>query len=190
MSTTSGAATRSLTLWQLDPAHTKVEFGVRHMMFSTVKGSFPGVEGALRFDPSDLGASSVEVRIDAASIDTGNADRDRHLRSDDFLDVENHPELTFRSTKVSGTPEKLQVEGELTIRGTTRPVTLEGAFLGSGKDPWGQERSGFHAETKIQRKEFGLTWNQALEAGGVLVGDEVRITLDVQAVRQDEAEEG
>ncbi len=168
--------------WKIDPAHTQVEFGVRHMMLSTVRGNFSGVEGSITFDPSRTESATAEVRIDASSIDTRNGDRDQHLRSADFFDVETHPELTFRSTSVRRTGDGLEVAGELTIRGTTRNVVLEVEELGGGTDPWGQERLGFRGETRINRKDFGLTWNQALETGGVLVGEEVRITLEVQVV--------
>jgi len=168
--------------WTIDPAHTQAEFGVRHMMISTVRGRFAEVAGTITVDPNDISSSSVDVRIGANSIDTGNGDRDRHLRSPDFFDVETHPEITFRSTGVSAADGKLQVHGDLTIRGTTRQVVLDAEELGAGVDPWGQRRVGFRGETRIHRKDFGLSWNQALEAGGVLVGDEVRITLEVQAI--------
>jgi len=179
----SAVATKTGT-WRIDPAHSRVGFGVRHMMFSTVKGSFPGVDGKIVLNEEDVTDSEVEVRIDASSIDTANQDRDKHLRSDDFLDVESHPHITFRSTGVRQEGDRLSVSGDLTIRGATRPVELEAEKLGGGLDPWGNQRVGFSAATRINRKDFGLTWNQALEAGGVLVGDEVRIALDIQAVEE------
>jgi polyisoprenoid-binding protein YceI len=185
------AATRERTTrWTLDPAHSQVEFRVRHMMISTVKGFFPGVEGTIHVDDEDLSRSSVEVEIETASIDTRNEDRDTHLRSGDFFDVETYPVMRFRGRRVEGIAERFRVVGDLTIRDATREVTLDGETLGSGTDPWGNERMAFRAETKINRKDFGLTWNQALEAGGVLVGDEVTIVLEVQAVRSDEPGEG
>jgi len=182
MSTTRAAATTGTTPWTLDPAHSQVQFGVRHMMISTVKGQFTELEGTVHLDEEEFGESSVEVTIVTASIDTGNEDRDGHLKSGDFLAVEEHPELTFRSTSVEGTPDDFRLHGELTIRGTTREVTLKGEELGRGTDPWGNPRVGFEASTKISRKDFGLTWNQTLETGGVLVGDEVKIAIEVQAI--------
>lgn len=181
----------SATTWNLDATHSTLGFSVKHMMFTTVRGSFSQVEGTVSFDPSSPEASSVEVTIPTASIDTGVADRDGHLRSADFFDVESHPAITFRSTRVEGKPAKegdaFKVAGELTIRGVTREVVLDARFEGTGTDPWGNTRSGFSASTAIDRREFGLTWNQALEAGGVLVGTEVKIELHVQAVAAAEA---
>ncbi len=178
-----------LETWNLDPAHTTVEFSVKHMMFTTVRGRFKDVSGTIALDPDDPDASHVEVEIEAASIDTGVEDRDKHLRSADFLDVENHTEITFRSRRVDGAAreegDEFQLVGDLTIRGTTREVTLDCTFQGVGKDPWGGERAGFNARTKVDRRDFGLTWNQALEAGGVLVGNDVKIEIDAQAVKQD-----
>lgn len=179
--------------WKLDPAHSQVEFAVKHMMFTTVRGRFADVSGTVTFDADDPSESSVEVEIDAASIDTQVEDRDKHLRSGDFLDVENHPTLTFKSRRVEGSPseagDSFKVVGDLTIRGTSKEVVLDAEFGGTGTDPWGGTRVGFRADTKIDRRDFGLTWNQALEAGGVLVGHDVKIHLEVQAVQQ-EAEEG
>ncbi len=174
----SGTATK----WSLDPAHSQLEFGVRHMMLSTVKGLFTDVSGTIHYDDGNLEDAVVEVEIPVESIDTRNADRDGHLKSEDFFNVEKHPAITFKSRKVTGTPESFKVTGDLTIRGTTREVVLDAELLGGGEDPWGNQRLGFKAETKINRKDFGLTWNQALETGGVLVGDEVRISLEVQGV--------
>ncbi len=171
-----------LSRWEIDPAHSQVEFGVRHMMISTVKGFFTGVEGTILLNEVNFGGSKVEVTIDAATVDTRNEDRDGHLRSGDFFDVEAFPTITFRSRGVEGTPEEFRVVGDLTIRGETREVTLEAEKLGGGQDPWGNERLAFRAETKVSRKDFGLTWNQALESGGVLVGDTIRIVLELQAV--------
>lgn len=176
------------TTWTIDASHSLVEFTARHMMITRVKGRFSGVSGTVVTNDADPSKSSVNVEIDAASIDTREEKRDGHLRSGDFLDVENHPHLTFRSTRIEGNPksagDSFTVVGDLTIRGTTREVTLDATFDGSGTDPWGGTRASFSAETKIDRREFGLTWNQALETGGVLVGNEVKITLEVQAVKQ------
>ena len=176
--------------WTLDPAHTQVEFGVKHMMFTTVRGHFSKFEGTVELDRESPEESVVEVSIDAASIDTGVEDRDEHLRSEDFFDVETYPEITFRSTSVSGElteDAELEVKGDLTIGDVTREVTLDARFEGTGTDPWGGTRAGFTATTKVDRRDFGLTWNQALETGGVLVGHDIAITLQVQAVLQEEA---
>jgi polyisoprenoid-binding protein YceI len=173
------------TKWNIDPVHTMAEFKVRHMMITNVKGHFTGVTGVLTLDEQDITKSRVEASIDAASINTREADRDTHLKSADFLDVEKFPKLTFTSTRVMSTGDgELQVEGDLTIHGVTRKVvfTVEGPTP-PGKDPWGNTRIGFTATTKINRKDFGLTWNTALETGGILVGDEVTITFDVEAVK-------
>ena len=182
----------SSTTWQIDPAHSTIEFAVKHMMFTTVRGRFKGFTGTVRVDEQNPDRSSVEVEIDASSIDTGAPDRDAHLRSADFLDVEHHPRLTFRSTRVEGAHAKqgdrFRVTGDLQIRGTSIPVTLDAALEGIGRDPWGKERTGFAAKTEIDRREWGLRWNQALETGGVLVGHSVRIEIEAQAVKQDAGE--
>lgn len=177
----STQASTDVRTWNIDPVHSQVEFGVRHMMISTVKGYFTGIEGAIRLDEQDLAGSSVQVTIDAATIDTRNADRDGHLRSGDFLHVEEFPAIRFESREVKPAGEGFEVAGDLTIRDVTRPVTLKAEELGRATDPWGNPRVGFRGETPVSRKDFGLTWNQPLETGGVLVGDEVRITLEVQA---------
>ncbi len=183
-------ATRQRT-WVIDPAHTLVEFAVKHMMIATVKGRFVTMSGEIQLDDEDPSRSSVAVEIDAASIDTRNEDRDAHLRSADFLDVENHPRLTYRSRRVEAVAEgKLRVIGDLTIRGVTREVVLEVEEQGRGLDPWGGERVAFSASTVIDRRDYGLVWNQTLERGGVLVGTDVRISLEVEAVLQAEAPAG
>lgn len=183
---------KDATIWQLDPAHTTIEFAVKHMMFTTVRGRFKSFSGTVHVDERNPDKSRVEVCIDAASIDTGVADRDAHLRSADFLDVENQPTITFRSTRVDGTHkkegERFTVTGDLEIRGTAIPVTLEATFEGVGKDPWGKQRAGFAARTEIDRREWGLRWNQALETGGVLVANKVRIEVEAQAVKQSDEE--
>lgn len=164
--------------YQIDPAHTGVEFAVKHMMVATVRGRFTEVAGTVTED--DRGVV-VDVTIPAASINTGVAQRDEHLRSADFFDVATHPELRYTGRLASGSiTEGGRLEGELTIRGVTRPVTLEVEALGEGKDPWGNLKRGYTATGKLSRSDFGLTWNQALETGGVLVSDAVKITLDVQ----------
>ncbi|HUP46068.1 MAG TPA: YceI family protein [Thermoanaerobaculia bacterium] len=176
------------TRWNIDPAHSSVEFAVKHMMFTTVRGRFRKFTGTVEADEQNPGQSKVHVEIEAASIDTGVADRDVHLKSADFLDVENHPTITFRSKRVEGATAKegdsFRLIGDLTIRGTTMEVTLDCEYEGRGKDPWGGERAGARATTKIDRREWGLRWNQALETGGILVANEVKIECEVQAVKQ------
>jgi polyisoprenoid-binding protein YceI len=170
--------------WNIDPAHTGINFSVRHMVVSKVRGRFGKYSGTIKLDDGDFTRSSVEVSIDASSIDTGVADRDTHLRSTDFFDVAKFPELKFRSHRIERVDDaRYRVIGELTIRDVKREVSLDVEYGGRGKDPWGNERVGFVAKTSIDRKEFGLTWNQVLESGGILVGDRVDIDLDVQAVR-------
>jgi polyisoprenoid-binding protein YceI len=176
------------TTWQIDPAHTSVEFAVKHMMFTTVRGRFKDVKGTIEVDEDNPDRSTVHVELGAASLDTGAPDRDAHLRSADFLDVENHPTLTFTSKRVQGAMKKegdaFTVTGDLTIRGTTMEVTLECIYEGTGKDPWGGTRAGSRATARIDRRDWGLKWNQALETGGILVANEVRIEVEVQAVKQ------
>jgi polyisoprenoid-binding protein YceI len=175
----------STSTWNLDPTHSHAEFKVRHLMISNVKGSFLKIAGTLTLDESDLTQSSVEATIEVASIDTRDAQRDGHLKSADFFDVEKYPTMSFKSTKVTVTGAgEGTVEGDLTIRDVTQPVVfqVEGPTPQT-KDPWGNLRIGASATTKISRKEFGLTWNAALEAGGVMIGDEVTITLEVEFVK-------
>jgi polyisoprenoid-binding protein YceI len=172
------------TTWKIDPVHSNVEFAVKHLMISTVKGSFTDVEGEIVIVDGDPARSSVTATLKAASIDTRTGQRDDHLRSADFLDAANFPEITFKSTRISGDKSEFKVVGDLTIRGVTRPVTLDVTNEGAGKDPWGGDRVAFSATTKLDRRDFGLTWNQAIEAGGVLVGNDVKISVDVQAVKQ------
>jgi polyisoprenoid-binding protein YceI len=176
--------TPSASTWAIDPAHTDVGFAVKHLMISTVRGRFGSVRGTIQLDEADLAGSSVEVEIDAASIDTRQEQRDAHLRSADFFDVEAFPLITFRSRAVQSAGDgRFKVIGDLTIHGVTREVTLDATDEGRGIDPWGNQKAAFAAETRIDRRDFGLGWNQALETGGVLVANEIRITLDVQAVR-------
>lgn len=169
--------------WKLDPSHSSVEFSAKHMMFTTVKGRFGEVDGTISVSGESPESASVNVTMKAASIDTRTEQRDTHLRSADFLDVENYPDVTFKSTKITGSKDRFTIAGELTIRGTTKPVSLDVTYEGKGIDPWGGERLGFSADTKIDRREFGLTWNQALEAGGVLVSNDIKIHVDAQLVR-------
>ncbi len=175
------------TVWSLDPTHTLVEFSTKHMMITTVKGRFANLSGTIIANEENPSASSVEVEIEAASIDTGVEQRDEHLRSGDFLDVETHPTITFRSKRLEGAygevGDEFRLVGDLTIRGTTREITLDVSFEGRGKDPWGGERASFSAKGKIDRRDFGLTWNQAMEAGGVLVGHSLKLSVEVQAVK-------
>src|SRR5262245_19343223 len=175
--------TTNRNLWNIDPAHSGINFSVRHMVVSKVRGHFGKFSGALAIDDADLTRSNVDVTIDASSIDTGTAQRDAHLRSPDFLDVERYPEIRFLSTRLHKLGDDLyHVAGELTIRGVTRQVILDVELGGRAKDPWGNERIGFSAKTSIDRKDYGLAWNQVLEAGGVLVGDRVDVELEVEAV--------
>lgn len=171
-------------LYSLDPAHTTVEFVVRHLMITKVRGRFTSFEGHVEVSPSGELPTSLAARIDAASIDTREEQRDAHLRSADFFDVDKYPSLTFESTRIEGTPDGFTVHGRLTIRGVTRDVELAGTYEGRTNDPWGGVRIGYSAHTTINRKDFGLAWNAALETGGVVVGDEVRIELNVEAVQQ------
>jgi polyisoprenoid-binding protein YceI len=186
MSTTLIAQpTTATTTWNLDPVHSVAEFKVMHMMISNVKGQFTGISGALTLNEDDIVNSRVEVIIDASSINTRDAQRDAHLKSADFFDVEKFPNLTFRSMAVKRTGEdELGVTGDLTIHGVTRRVVfkVEGP-TSPAKDPWGNTRIGVSATTKINRNDFGLTWNAALETGGILVGNEITISLDVQFIK-------
>lgn len=182
--TTTAVATERTSLWAIDPAHSNVEFAVKHLMIATVKGRFAEVSGTLHLDEAQPEQSVVDVRIGAASIDTRQPDRDAHLRSADFFDVENHPAITFKSTRVTRVGDEYRVDGDLTIHGATRPVSLRVNEEGRTRDPWGNERVGFSATTKINRKEFGLTWNQVLETGGIAVADEVKISIDLELVKQ------
>ncbi len=173
----------STTIWNIDTTHSGVHFSVRHMVVSKVRGRFAKYTGTIHLD-DDLAKLRVEVIVDAASIDTGTADRDTHLRSADFFDVEKFPSLTFQSTRVERIDDqRFRLVGNLTIRDVTREVVLEATYGGRSKDPWGNERAGFEAKTSLERKDFGLTWNQLLEVGGVLVGDRVELEIEIEAVR-------
>ena len=169
------------TTWTIDPSHSVVEFSVKHMVFATAKGRFSEFTGAINLDKENPANSSVSVEIAAASIDTRDAKRDEHLKSADFFDVESFPTLSFTSTKVEPKGDDLRVEGDLTIHGVTKPVVLEAEFNGQGANPWGQQVISYSATTKINRKDFGLNWNAALESGGVLVSDDVKISIEIEA---------
>ena len=180
ISTPASAATN----WKIDTAHTHAEFAVRHLMISTVKGRFADVQGVVHLDEADFAKSSVDVTIAAASVDTREPQRDAHLRSADFFDVDNFPQLTFRSTRIEGKGGAFKIVGNLTIRGTTREVVLDVTSEGRTKDPWGGERAGFTATTRIKRTDFGLLWNQLLETGGLVVGEDVKISIDAELIKQ------
>ena len=179
------SATTASSTWNIDPAHSAAEFKVRHMMISNVKGKFSGLSGVLKLDESDHSRSTVEVSIPAASVSTVDEKLDAHLKNEDFFDVQKFPTITFQSTKIRSTGGRdYEVTGDLTIRGVTQTVTLNVAdFSDPSKDPWGNLRIGLSGSTKVNRKNFGLVWNAPLEFGGVLVGDEVTITIDVQFIK-------
>jgi polyisoprenoid-binding protein YceI len=180
---------QSWSVWHIDPRHSLAEFSARHMMLSKVRGRFTGVTGSIVDAAEDPRYSSVKAQIDVTTLITGDPQRDEHLRSPDFFDVANHPTISFESRHVSGSREHFKVTGDLTIRGQTREVTLDVTFNGVGTDPLGHAVAGFTAETHINRKDFGLNWNMALEAGGFLVGDDVKIEIELEAVRQGPASE-
>ena len=172
------------TSWQIDPKHSSAQFAVTHLMISTVRGEFHQVNGTVVIDDADISRSSVNVTIDASTVDTREPDRDKHLMSPDFFDVAKYPTMTFKSTRVEpAAPGKLKVTGDLTIRGVTKQVVLEvTAPKPAIKDPWGLQRTAVSGSTKINRQDFGVAWNKSLDAGGVVVGDDVNITLDVEMV--------
>jgi polyisoprenoid-binding protein YceI len=183
---TTGVKTEpSTSTWQIDPVHSTAQFKVRHMMISYVKGEFSSVTGTLKLDETDIGNSKIQASIDPATINTRDVQRDAHLKSPDFLDVEKFPGLTFLSRSVrKKTHRELAVEGDLTIHGATRTVVLDVEEPSAPqKDPWGNTRIGLSATTRINRRDFGLTWNTVLETGGFLVGDDVTITLDIEFVK-------
>lgn len=179
------SAAPTVATWQIDAGHSLVEFAVKHMMFTTTKGRFGEFSGTIAYDGANVADSTVAVEIAAASIDTRDEKRDGHLRSADFFDTETFPTIYFSSIRVEPTGgETFKVYGDLTIRGVTRPSVLDAEVTGQGKSPWGQEVIGFSATTKFKRSEFGLEWNAALETGGVLVGDEVKIAIEIEASKQ------
>ncbi len=169
--------------YKVDKAHTGVTFKVRHL-FTKMAGRFDDFEGVVKFDPSDFAAASVEGTIKSASVNTNNPKRDAHLKKKDFFYVEKHPTITFKSTKVTDidtTAQTAKLHGNLTIRGIEKPVVLDVAYLGTGKDPWGNTRGGFTATTVVNRKDFGINWNETLDSGGLLIGDDVEIEINVEA---------
>ena len=178
-----------MSTWTLDPAHSQIEFAVKHMMVTTVRGQFRQFTTEVDFDEEHPERSSVVAHIDVSSIDTGMAARDAHLRSADFFEAETFPELTFRSTRIEARGDGFKIVGDLTIRGETRPVTLDAEIGGVVANMQGGRRAAFNATTRISRKAWGLTWNVALESGGFLVGDEIKITLDMAVLQAEAAPE-
>jgi polyisoprenoid-binding protein YceI len=172
-----------MTTYDIDPSHSSVEFSIRHLVVAKVRGRFTRFNGSLELDPEDVTRSRVTAEIDAASISTNEDKRDAHLRSADFFDVATFPAITFASSRVESVGARLHVTGDLTIRGVTREVLLRVEQLGVAKDPWGKQRAAFSATTSIDRKDFGLHWNQLLEAGGVMVGEKVELSLDIEATQ-------
>jgi polyisoprenoid-binding protein YceI len=172
------------TTWKIDPAHSSAHFVIRHMMITNVRGGFSGLQGTVVYDPADLGSSSVDVTIDKNSLSTGDATRDTHVKSADFLDVEKYPTITFKSKKITKDGDGLKVTGDLTIHGVTKEVALnvEGP-TGEQKDPYGNIRVGASATTKIKRSDFGLKWNAVLETGGIMLGDDLKLELDVSLIK-------
>ncbi|HUB28816.1 MAG TPA: YceI family protein [Terracidiphilus sp.] len=183
--TATTATPSALTTWNIDPAHSSAEFKVKHMMISNVKGKFSGITGVLKLHDEDCAESFVEATIPVATVSTGDPQRDSHLQGAEFFEAEKFPTFTFRSTHVvRHAPGEHKVTGELTLHGVTRPVVFEVEGPSEpGKDPWGNLRIGLSATAKINRKDFGLSWNAALETGGVLVGEDVTITLDIQFIK-------
>lgn len=180
-----GAAAPAAVEWTIDGSHSSAAFGVKHLMISNTRGEFRKVEGKVVYDGKDVSKAQIEVSIDAASIDTHDEKRDQHLKSPDFFDVEKFAKLTFKSKKVEKAGGKLKITGDLTIKDVTKEVVLTAdALTAETKDPWGFVRIATHATTKVNRKDFGLTWNKALDGGGVVVGDEVAITLDVELMHK------
>lgn len=179
----------SAAIYTVDPVHSQVHFKVDHLMISSVRGEFNEYVATIEADPENRTVNRVEATINTASIDTRNEKRDKHLRSPDFFDVAQFPEMSFESTRIEGQGDDIMVYGELTIRGVTREVELRGRFNGEIVDPWGNTKAGFEASTRINRKDYGLTWNKALETGGFVVGDEVEIGLEIEATKKKVADE-
>lgn len=170
--------------WNFDGAHSSILFIARHMVVARVYGRFNQFTGSMQIDPDNVTTGSVRVEVQTASIDTNSPDRDKHLRSADFLDVENHPVMSFVSSKFEAAPVGLRIHGDLSLRGITKPVVLEARQLGNMTDPWGQQRILFNGKTVLSRSDFGVKWNQAIDNGGWLVGEKIDIEVDVQAVKQ------
>ena len=183
--TTPTPQAEGYSVWQIDTAHSLVEFSIRHMMVSNVKGRFTGLSGTIVDAEGDPKRSSVKAAIDVTTLITGDPKRDEHLRSPDFFDAAKYPLITFESQRIAGSRESFTIIGDLTIHGQTREVTLDVTFNGTGTTPYGKTVAGFTAETKINRKDFGLNWNVALETGGFLVGDQIKVEIELEAVRQD-----
>ncbi|PYI50843.1 YceI family protein [Paenibacillus flagellatus] len=175
----------TVTNWAVDATHSSIDFTVKHMMIANVKGSFKSFQATVEADPQDLTTAKIGFQVDVSSIDTRNGDRDAHLLSPDFFDAEKYPHITFQSTKIVGKGDgEYDVTGDVSIHGVTRPETFSVTFEGAGKDPWGNEKVGFSAQGKIKRSDYGLTYNAVLEAGGVLIGDDIKIALEIEAVKQ------
>jgi polyisoprenoid-binding protein YceI len=174
----------SAAKFEIDKDHTTVGFGIKHLVISKVKGTFDNFSGEFEYDAKNIGASKVNATIQTDSINTAVKKRDEHLKSADFFDVAKFPTITFVSKKVTGTPKKAKIEGDLTIHGVTKTVVLDAEMNGTVKDPWGNNRVGFSAKTKVNRKDFGLTWNKALETGGFVVGDDVEISIEVEGIEK------
>ena len=173
------------TKWTVDPTHSAIDFSVKHMMIAKVKGSFNKFEANILANPADLTTAEIDFTVDLASIDTRNEDRDNHLRSADFFDVENNPTLTFKSTTIKKTDDdEYAVTGDVTLNGVTKEETFDITFEGQGKDPWGNEKAGFSGKGKVKRSDYGLTYNAALETGGVLIGDQITITIEIEAAKE------
>ncbi len=170
--------------WAVDVSHSAIDFSVKHMMIAKVKGSFHSFEAQISADPADLTTADITFQIDLSSVDTRNGDRDAHLKSADFFDVENHPKLLFKATKiVSKGDGEYEVTGDVTLHGVTRPETFAVTYEGAGKDPWGNEKAGFSATGSLKRSDYGLTYNAVLETGGVLIGDEVKVSIEIEAAK-------
>jgi polyisoprenoid-binding protein YceI len=188
---TATAGRVAVPTWQLDPAHSSIEFSVKHMMMTTVRGRFKDAQATLTGDRDHPESAGVEAAIAVASLDTGVSDRDAHLRSPDFFDAERFPQITFRSARIEGNPPKKEGDrftlvGELVIRDTSMDVVLDCEYEGRGTDPWGKTRAGFSFRTELDRREWGLKWDQTIETGGVLVANKVRVEGEVQFIRQEE----
>jgi polyisoprenoid-binding protein YceI len=185
--TMNNEVTQGIAIYDIDSSHSTVEFKVRHLGFSKVTGRFTKFSGAVEMDGDDLSTLTADLTVDVASITTGDDKRDEHLRSADFFEIERFPELTFRADEVSSvSDDAFTLDGELSMHGVSKRVQIKGEFLGTATDPWGGSRVGFQGSTKLNRKDYGLKWNQTLETGGVLVGETVEISLDIQAVRRSE----
>lgn len=172
------------TKWVVDATHSSIDFSIKHMMIAKVKGTFQTFEADIEADPEDLSTADIEFKVDLSSIDTRNSERDAHLKSADFFDVEKYPTMTFKSTSIQKTSDnEYAVTGDLTLHGTTNQETFTVVYEGGGKDPWGNEKTGYSVEGVIKRADYGLVWNAALETGGVLVGEDVKVSLDIEAAK-------